>query len=287
MGWFVLASLTALAESFKALFSKRGLAHIDEYVAGWALRFVAFLFLLPVAVVLPIPELNWAYVGALAASGILNVGTTLLYMKALKESDLSLSVPMITFTPLFLLATSPLILGEFPNRWGVFGVLLIVAGSYTMQIQSSSKSIWAPFKALWMQKGPRYMLGAALLWSFTANIDKIGVQNSSPLFWALSITGAIALLLTPIALWHSDGPISQVKPGWTHMLLIGLFSAITLGFQMAALKLTLVAYVISIKRVSVVLAVLWGTLFLGESHLRQRLAGAVIMVFGVACITLS
>jgi uncharacterized membrane protein len=56
---------------------------------------------------------------------------------------------------------------------------------------------------------------------------------------------------------------------------------------MSALNLTLVAYVISIKRTSAVLAVLWGMLFFGESDIRQRFIGASIMLAGLVLITLT
>jgi len=37
-----------------------------------------------------------------------------------------------------------------------------------------------------VNKGSQLMLGVAFLWSFSANIDKVGVQNSSTIFWAIA-----------------------------------------------------------------------------------------------------
>jgi uncharacterized membrane protein len=39
MTWVVSSILTALCESLKDVFSKKGLADIDEYVIAWSLRF--------------------------------------------------------------------------------------------------------------------------------------------------------------------------------------------------------------------------------------------------------
>jgi len=50
--------------------------------------------------------------------------------------------------------------------------------------------------------------------------------------------------------------------------------------------MTLVAYVISIKRVSILLSVLWGALLFGETGLRERLVGTLLMLLGVVAVTL-
>lgn len=287
MLWLVLSVLTALSESFKDVFSKRGIQHTDEYIVAWSLRLFAFIFLLPAFFFIEIPEIGPNYWTALFFGSTLNVATTLLYMKALKESDLSLSVPFITFTPLFLLLTSPIIVGEFPSFIGILGVVLIVIGSYTMNIRNVDEGWLAPFKSLFREKGPRYMLAVAFIWSITSNVDKVGVQNSSPLFWAITVTAAIAAMLGPIAWYLSDDVRSRMTKDLPKLAPIGLFSALTLTFQMSALNLTLVAYVISIKRTSAVLAVVWGMLFFGESDIRQRFIGASIMLAGLVLITLT
>ncbi len=53
---------------------------------------------------------------------------------------------------------------------------------------------------------------------------------------------------------------------------------------MLAIQLTLVSYVIAIKRAGMVLAVVFGYLFFKEKHLRARLTGAVLMAAGVAVL---
>lgn len=287
MNGLLFAFLTALSESLKDVTSKHGLKQIDEYVVSWMLRSLAFLFLLPLLFFIDIPAVDAPFWAALLVSGVLNVAATVLYMKALKSSDLSLSVPMVTFTPLFLLLTSPLIVGEYPSVAGMAGVVLIVAGSYLMNIQTLSGGWLSPFQSLWKQAGPRYMLFVAFIWSISSNFDKVGVQHSSPIFWSISVSAFIALGLLPLVLWKSEQPVRQIEKGFFRLLPIGLFTALGLFFQMTAIKLTLVAYVISIKRTSAILAVIWGGLIFGESKVRQRLLGAVIMVFGVICITLS
>ena len=51
-----------------------------------------------------------------------------LYFRALQISPLSMCVPFLSFTPVFLIPTGFIILGELPLPSKAFGVVLIVAG---------------------------------------------------------------------------------------------------------------------------------------------------------------
>jgi uncharacterized membrane protein len=56
---------------------------------------------------------------------------------------------------------------------------------------------------------------------------------------------------------------------------------------MLAVQLTLVAYVVAIKRTSTALSVIWGALFLKEKNIREKLLGVGIMLAGVTLIVLN
>jgi uncharacterized membrane protein len=287
MLWFIFSFFTAFFESLKDVFSKKSLKNIDEYVVSWSLRFFALPFLIPLLFFIKIPSLGNQFWTALLIGGSLNVITTVLYMKAIKHSDLSITAPMVTFTPLFLLLTSPLIVGEFPNFLGLIGVLLIVLGSYTLNIKQRHEGYLVPFKALLKETGPKLMLLVAFIWSITSNFDKIGVQNSSSIFWVIAVNIFITLVMFPIMLYKSKRGIHHIRTNYGALFPVGLFSALTLIFQMTAISLTLVAYVISIKRTSAVMSVLCGHLIFKEKGIKERLTGAIIMIIGVLFIALS
>lgn len=286
MVWFIFAGLAALFESLTDVASKKSLKIVDEYVVAFSARFFAFLFLIPVIMFLGIPNIGDKFWTALLVGGSLNVLSTILYMKALKYSDLSISVPMLTFTPLFLLVTSPLILGEFPSILGLIGIFLIVTGSYILNIHKRDEGYLSPFKALLNEKGPKMMLLVAFIWSITSNFDKIGVINSSPIFWVVATNIYIAIFMVPLMIRNSSNQLGVINVNKKYLVLIGLLSALTAVFQMYALTLTLVAYVITIKRTSTVLGVIWGHLIFKEKGIEERLLGALIMLMGVVLIAL-
>lgn len=285
MLWVPLALMTAVFESAKDVLSKLHLRQADEYLVAWAWRCFALPFLLPPLLFLPLPRPEGEFWWALLVSGVLNTVSAVLYMQALKASDLSLTVPMVAFSPLFLLLTSPLLLGEAPGWRGVAGVLLIVAGSYRLGSAPGRRGLLAPLRALLAERGPRLMLLVALIWSVSANIDKIGVLHSSPLHWAAALNGFVALALLPAVVLRCRGgrPLPHDRKG---LLLIGAAGGLGSACQMAAISLTLVPYVIAIKRSSTVMSVLWGHLRLGETGIRRRLPAALLMLAGILLITL-
>jgi uncharacterized membrane protein len=222
---------------------------------------------------------------ALLGSTMLNTLAISLYARALHASDLSTTVPMLAFSPLFLLVTAPLILGEFPTFWGLVGVLLVVLGSYVLNIRAYQQGLLAPYRALLRERGPQLMLVVAFIWSIAATIDKIGILQSAPIFWVTAVNGAMALALTPLML-RTPACVSHIRRAGPFLLLMGIFSALALVAQMHAISLTLVPYVIAIKRSSILMSVVFGTLLFHEVGLQERLAGVVIMLAGVLCITL-
>jgi uncharacterized membrane protein len=286
MTWFIFAILTALFRSFTDVAGKIGLKNMDEYIVAWSLFLFALPFISLLLIFTEIPEIGDDFWIALLVGGTLNVFTNLIYMRAIKLSDLSITIPMITFTPLFMLITSPIIIGEFPNLYGIIGIFLIVAGSYILNFKEKSKGYLAPFKALLREKGPRLMLLVAFIWSITANFDKIGIQNSSVFFWPVTVNAFIAVGFIPVILLKSKKKLPQIRKNYKTLLPVGLFHGLMIVFQMIAVSMTLVAYVISIKRTSAVMSVVFGSLFFKEKGLRERLLGASIMIAGVVLITL-
>ncbi len=285
MFWFLFAFLTALFESLKDVTLKHNLRQIPVQVGAWAWMFFSLPLLWP-ALLLSGPTLpEGPFWVALAVNGVLNATAISLYTAALQRSDISLTVPMLAFSPLFLLLTAPLIVGELPTFWGIVGVVLVVAGAYLLNVRASHQGYLAPYRALLREPGARLMLAVAFIWSIAATVDKIGVQHSSPLMWAASMNGVIALALTPLML-RVPGSLGNVRARWPLLLLVGSLAGLSVLCQMMAISLTLVAYVIAIKRTSILLGVVLGALLFREQGLRERLAGVLVMLLGVLCIVL-
>lgn len=288
MLWFLFALLTAVSTSLVGVVSKINiLRNTDEYTIAFSLRFFSLVILIPLLFVVDIPLLGKEFWLAMLGSVGLNIIATLLYLRAIKSADLSLVIPLLAFTPLFLLVTSPLIIHETPSILGGMGVLLIVAGSYILNLKEKKDGFFAPFKVLLREKGPRLMLGVAFIWSITSALDKIWVIHSSPIVGLTIFNGISAIIFFFFLLFTSRVNWGQFRLNFKHLFPLGIFTALENIFQMIAISIGLVPYVISVKRTSVVMSAFWGHFLFKEPGFQQRIMGSVIMVGGVILIVLA
>ncbi|MBF0624410.1 MAG: EamA family transporter [Magnetococcales bacterium] len=287
MWWFPLTLATAVAESFKDLLAKRAHGRLDPWLTAWGLMVFTLPFLLPLLWILPPPRFGPQFWPAVVSGALCNTVAFFLYIHAVRRSDLSLTTPILAFSPVLLLLTSPIMVGESPSPGGLVGILLVVGGSYILNLGPRGGGPWAPFLAMLTLPGPRLMLGVAAIWGVTANLDKIAVVNSSPLHYAFALFALMALFMAPPALYMARGHLRQVPANLGLLLLLGGLNAFAILCQMVAVQQTLVVYVIAVKRTGGVLGVVWGWLFLKEPDIVNRLLGAAIMAAGVALIALA
>lgn len=286
MLWLILSIGSAFFRSMEDVFSKQSTSNVNEYIVGWMFRLIAASLIFVVIVIRGLPVIQEGFILTLILNGSLNAIVTILYLKALKHTDLSLVSPLVSLTPLFILLFSPLILGEWPDTYGLFGVIFIVIGTYILNMGKRSDGFCSPITSLAKNKGARYMLLVAIIWAITSNLDKIGVTKSGPLFWVFSVNLFVSIVLIPqVCIRRAE--LRALSESWKLVISIGVFSALTVILQMYAITMTLVVYVIAIKRSSTLLSVLWGYLFFKEKAVPQRLVGAAIMFLGLILIMLT
>ena len=286
MSWMYFALLAALSESLKDLLSKQGVRSVSPQLAALAAGATPIPILLSIVLFTDsVPLLGPRYGWALLIGGTLNILALFQFMRALQSSDLSLAIPFVSFTPLFLLITSPFLVGDIPTTQDIVGIFCIVGGAYVLHIQAIHHGLLAPLFAIFREPGPRRMLSVAFIYSLTSNFDKIGVQNSSPLFWSLSISSVMTIGFVFLLRFLPGKNIAAPRPTTlVILLLVGLFQTIGLLVHNTALSLGPVPSVIAIKRSSILFAVMWGWMFLKEKYVGERLIGAVLMMIGVVVL---
>jgi drug/metabolite transporter (DMT)-like permease len=279
--WALLSLISAFTLATSDAFTKKILDSHNEYTVAWLrlifslpLLFVIFLFI-------PVPELDKEFYTAFFLALPLELLSIVMYIKALRVSPLSLSLPFLALTPVFLIFVSYVILGEKVSFRGAIGILFIAAGSYTLNISKIREGILEPILAITKEKGSVLMIGVALIYSITSSLGKMAIKHSSPLFFGISYYTALALLFTPIALYKGK----ETRRGTAlTVLLPGIFYSLMVISHMVAISLAKVAYVISVKRMSLIIGVLYGYFFFKEKNIRERLFGAMMMFSGFVMI---
>jgi len=286
--WIIFAFLNPVSESIRSLFIKKASSQADPILLTWANNVIPVL-LFPVVMLIAGTEIKSSFqfwYGFLCA-GVIQITASILYMQAIANGDISTVVPMLSFSPLFLLVSGPLIIGEFPNGIGLIGVILVVVGSYLLNLDLKKMNPLEPFKAIIKNKGTRLMFIVAILWAVSGTFDKISITNSSVLQHVTFTNVLIFIVITSYLIVKKKFDWKKIYGAKRNLILISGFTTASYFFHYSALALTLVAYVVAMKRMSGVFAVILGAVFLKEANIKQRLLGAVVMFIGVLLIVFS
>lgn len=287
MHWFPLSLICAISLAAADALTKK---FLPDY-KGWELVVIRLgvpaLLLLPVAILNPIPAVPAEFIGWMALLIPLELIAMLLYMLAIRDSPLYLTLPYLAFTPVFNVLTGYLVLGESVSVNGLAGIALIFAGSYMLNIRDITRDSWYfPFLAILHERGSRLMLGAAAIYSFTSVLGKHTMQYATPATFGpfyYAVLGTVLLLLTAI-IKPSSLKVLARRPG--KHLVIGLLMAIMVTTHFLAIAKVEVAYMIAVKRSSLLFGIIFGALLFNESYLLRHFAAGILIVTGVGMIVI-
>ncbi|MGD2067407.1 MAG: EamA family transporter [Gemmatimonadota bacterium] len=287
--WFPLAlgaaAFSALAETVR----KRLMRDMDPLAVAFLTAGASAVTLLPAAAVEGMALPADAFWLALLVSGGINALAAVLIAGAYQVSDLSLVSPLTGLTPVFTLAVAAVVIGEVPSVVGFAGIVTVVVGTYLLATATGAGRPTAPLRALWGDRGARRMLLVAFLYGTSSTFDKVGVLASAPILWAFSVQGTIAVTVGGRVLATEKGRAGLRGLGarsWGLAGLTGLATTIMAISQMTALTVGLAAYVIAVKRVSILLTVLAGGLLFREDRLRTRVVAATVILGGLALLAM-
>jgi drug/metabolite transporter (DMT)-like permease len=286
--WILLALTAALGTAAREALVKSAMRPGDAAVVAFIVAACTAAVVTPFALAGGLPVRTGSFWWALMVSGTINAAAAVMVARAVHVSELSLVSPLQSATPAIMVVTGALILGEAPGVAGVAGILLIVIGAYVLNADRAG-SLLAPLRALAADPGARLFLGVAAIYAVSGAVDKVGVLASSPLTWAFALHVFISLALL-LVLMLRPGPVragAVLRRAPLRLGAAGVVMAVGVVAQMSALTLTLAAYVIAVKRTSVLLSVVAGGVWFGERNVLQRLTGAAVMLAGFALITLA
>lgn len=283
--WVVLGLLVAAGFSFQDIFAKNLVRTHDSRLVAWGWYAFSLPWLWIVFLLTPNKTFGWDLVFLAGLDSILLTTATILYVRALQISDLSLVVPMLSFTPVFMLLTSRWMLDEMPGILGVVGIVMIAMGSYLINIRHRNIGFLEPWFRLFKDRGTRYALITALLYSIGANIDKLAVSRYSSPVWLCFLVSSTALLMGLYLLARKDFSFRPICASWRPLMILGAVFALSYLLQLAVIMMTLASYLVAVKRMSVVFSSFYGVWILRESSFKERLPGIMLMILGVILIS--
>jgi drug/metabolite transporter (DMT)-like permease len=217
---------------------------------------------------------------------LLVVCSTLLYYRAFQLTPISLCLPYISFTPVFLILTGYLINGESTTTTKGIGVGLICVGSIAMHRRLFARGWTAPIVAIWRERGCFFMVLAAAINAITNPIDKNLVLMADAFTQACAFgIGLFAMfVLLHVLRRGSAAAVMRAAPGW--IVLAGVLEGAVLLFQLSSHTHIPVVYTISIKRAGIILLILLGWLVFKETEIADKLIAGSVMLVGVLVLYL-
>lgn len=280
--WVILALGAAFCLATSDALTKGAVKDQDEYLVAWT----RLLFTLPLLgslwFFIEIPEIDRTFILAFLSALPLEIITIFLYIKALKSSPLSLTLPFLSLTPLFLIFSSSLIAGETISVLAGAGIMLIVTGGYMLNISTARIGLLEPFRAITKEKGSLYMIVIAFIYSITSSLGKVAIEHSSPLFFGITYFTVLVIVTAPLSLWLGRKNIKKffLEGNYKRLFIAGLFYGLMIVFHMLSLDLTKISYMISVKRLSLLIGVIYGHIFFKEKKFKERLLGTCLMLGG-------
>lgn len=284
----ILGLLAGFFDSVKNVFAKKDTKEYSETTVNFVWMLFATLITLPLALFNIPGAFSLKLLIIFICVTLLDFFAYIFYLRSLKFSDLSLSLPMLALTPVFVLIISYLFFNETVTLLALVGIGLIIAGGYLLNVQKGNLSLLAPLENIVKNKGVRYMLFTSILWGFANSLHKLGVTESSPLFY----TGVSYLLLTLLylaLLLYQNRKELRVLTQLKDMKVlapVGILEGITALFQFASQGMIASSVItISLKRSSILFSALFGALFFKE-NIKNRLLPIGLILVGIVLVSL-
>ncbi len=208
----------------------------------------------------------------------------LLLARAYELGELSIVYPISRgLGPALVALVGIVILREQATAFGIIGVALILIGILWIgRLTPPSTAAGLHLS----RAGVGSAVGVGIAIAGYSLVDKTGVQYVPPEAYMLASHGLVAMLLAPVVV-GTHGCRVCVHAGraaWTLALVGGALNVTGYLLILHALKLAPASYVVPVRSVSILFAVLFGGRLFGEARAGAKLLAATVIVAGVLLI---
>lgn len=201
-------------------------------------------------------------------------------VKALESGELSVLGPINAYKSVVGLIFAFILIGEIPNGYGVLGIGLIIFGSYYVLRRSDVHFQWNALNL----KAVKFRVAGLIFTGVEAVFDKKVIQLSDQVlaFVAWSIIGAIFsyifLLINRIS-FRSEMKKMDRKKLIKQVLLLVSIAVMIISTNYCFSKMP-VGESLALFQLSILVSVLFGYQFFGETNIVQKIIGSLIMICG-------
>ncbi|RLG14501.1 MAG: hypothetical protein DRN66_01900 [Candidatus Nanohalarchaeota archaeon] len=288
MEWYVFAFACAIVSSISAVVEKKTL--IKEHAMEFSTVFSIFnfLFVLPFLPLVDFSVLKDPYaLGFIYAVSVLGGIAFFFIAKGVRHMDISVVSPLLNFGPAFLLFLAWFFLGETLSLQQLAGVMIIIFGSYLLEISTKHPSLFGPVKKMIHSKHIYYIFLALILYGFSSIGDKIILGRITPVTYLVFVHFFIAVnFIVLIHLFHNgfEGIKNGIRNAGKWIAIVCVLTCTYRYLQLQAISMAYVSLVIPIKRTSTIFTTIIGGGLFHEDHLLKKIICCIIMFAGAYLI---
>ncbi len=279
--------LSAVLHALRNYLNKRA---IDKQAFIWWYEIFGLLFFLPIFIITLFKIEFSVALNYIILSGIMHFIYWYFLSKALDLGDLSLTYPIMRSSPALVLLFSITILKENVSMLGGIGILLVVFGVYTINMHRIEvHEFIKPIQSIFKDRATQYAFLTLVSVASYSLIDKIAVSKMHPVFFAF-LYPWISLVLFTSLLFKSKKKEALIREWQVHktsILTCGLISICGYFLILWAFTLERMSYILGLRQISIVIAVLLGGHFLKEKNKLIRTISAIIIFIGCYLITIA
>ena len=269
---FILILLSALCHAVWSAIIKSSKNPLSLMGITSVLEVTIFL---PLTFTVPFPTLEVWYF--LIATVIIHVIYRLNVIYSYRYGDLSYIYPISRGSScLFVAIISILFLSSDISVAGFVGILIVCIGLFLI---SYSKNLSFNFR------GFALAISTAILITAYTLVDGVGVRLSengfSYIYWLFTLNG-IPLLI--IGLISKDGLRKRETYTFRSGIAAGVFATSSYAIVVWSMQFIEIAYVSSIREISIVFAAIIGMLFLFEKNAKSRIIPSILIVSGISVV---
>jgi len=230
---------------------------------------------IPLTFTVPLPTLEIWYL--LIATIMVHVLYRLNVIYSYKFGDLSYVYPIARGGSSLLIAIiSLLFLSSSINLIGFGGILIVCLGLFLISYSSKIK----------LNKPAFFLaISTALLITAYTLIDGIGVRKSengfSYIFWLIALNGVPILI---ISIFSKNGLRKKNSYSFKSGIAAGIFATLSYSIVVWGMQYIEIAYVSSIREVSIIFAAIIGMIFLKEINALKRITPSILIVVGISIV---
>jgi drug/metabolite transporter (DMT)-like permease len=286
----ILGLTSAFFSALSAILQKKVLKEIDTILFSLLLNI--FVSIYSIIIFITNPKFSTdVYFNILLILKSLLLSIAFYYvMTSIKKLNLSEALPILALSPIVLAIVAAIILNDYLSIEQSIGLFSIVLGIYLIELPNTETNLFEPFIKITSTKYNTAFIALGIF-IITSIIDKylIGKHNFpiNQVILYQHIIGAIFFGIIFILRKQNFAPITK---GYNLLFLIFLISLFTISyriFEFMSIKLLPVAVSISLKRISVLIAVIIGGKLFNEEHLKYRIPATLLIFIGIVLFNIN